>query len=100
MIEADAAVDFVIPIPDGANLVEVSMPPAVMRAYQQAQQAHPKTANLPPMRIVKRGTLEHLNACLEGGIVYVKEDPLNPTILSEGHPLKGVLQSRVDSKKS
>ncbi|WP_186509182.1 hypothetical protein [Synechococcus sp. RS9902] len=75
MIEADAAVGFDIPVPDGCNFVEVSMPSAVMRAYQQARQAHPNAANLPPMRIVERGTLEHLNATLRGGVVYVKEDP-------------------------
>ena len=75
MIEADAAVGFDIPVPDGSNFVEVSMPSAVMRAYQQARKAHPNAANLPPMRIVERNTVDHTLALLQGGVIYVKEDP-------------------------
>ena len=75
MIEADAANGFEIPVPEGATFVEVSMPPAVMRGYQQARQAHPNAINLPPMRIVERGTVEHTIALLQGGVVFVKEDP-------------------------
>lgn len=52
------------------------------------------------MVVVERGTLEHLNAILKGGPVFVSEDPLNPTILDEDHPLKGILQGRLDSKQS
>ena len=75
MIEADAAVGFDIPVPDGCNFVEVSMPSAVMRAYQQARQVHPNAANLPPMVEVVRGTVEHTIALIQGGVIYVKEDP-------------------------
>ncbi len=75
MIEADAAVGFDIPIPDGANLLEISLPPAVMHLYRQARQAHPNAANLPPMRIVSRGTIEHFKAALKGGVVFIKENP-------------------------
>ena len=74
MIEADAAVGFDIPVPDGSNFVEVSMPSAVMRAYQQARKAHPNATNLPPMRIVERNTVDHTLALLQGGVIYVKED--------------------------
>ena len=87
MIEADAALGFDLPLPINTKTgkqvaLEVSMSPAVMRAYRQAREAHPNAVNLPPMRIVERGTLEHLNALLAkpAGVVYVKEDPLNPTI--------------------
>lgn len=52
------------------------------------------------MVVVERGTLEHLNAILRGGVVYVKEDPMNPTILDEAHPLKAILQASPDSKQS
>ncbi len=100
MIEADAAIGFDVPIPDGAKFVEVSMPPAVIRPYRQARQAHPNAANLPPMVVVERGTMEHLNAILRGGVVFVKEDPMNPTILDEAHPLKAILQASPDSKQS
>ena len=100
MIEAEAAVGFDIPVPEGCNFVEVSMPPAVMHLYRQARQAHPNAANLPPMRIVERGTLEHLNATLRGGVVYFKEDPLNPTIVPEDNPLKGFLQGKLNSQQS
>jgi len=75
MIEADAAVGFDIPVPDGANFVEVSMPSSVMRPYQQRRQAHPNAANLPPMVVVVRGTLEHTISLLQGGVIYVKEEP-------------------------
>ena len=75
MIEADAAIGFDIPIPDGAHFVEVCMPPAVMRAYRQARQAHPNAANLPPMRIVERFTMAHTFARIQGGLIYVKEIP-------------------------
>ena len=75
MIEADAAVGFDIPIPDGCNFVEVSMPPWVMHLYEQVRQAHPNAANLPPMRIVERNTVDHTLALLQGGVIYVKEDP-------------------------
>ena len=75
MIEADAAVGFDIPIPEGANFVEASMPPAVIHHYRQARQAHPNAANLPPMRIVERNTVDHTLALLQGGVIYVKEDP-------------------------
>ena len=77
------------------------MPKWLMRSYKQEWQAHSEALNLPPMRIVeRRGTLEHLRAVLEGGWVFIKEDPMNPTILSEENPFKGVLQSRVDRKQS
>lgn len=75
MIEADAAVGFDIPIPDGANFVEISMPPAVLHHYRQARQAHPNAANLAPMVEVVRGTVEHTIALLQGGVIYVKENP-------------------------
>ncbi|HJN35303.1 MAG TPA: hypothetical protein QF626_02190 [Prochlorococcaceae cyanobacterium Fu_MAG_50] len=100
MIEEDAAVGFDIPIPAGANFVEVSMPLCVIHAYQQARQSHPCAANLPPMRIVERGTMEHFIAVLTGGVVFAKEDPQNPTILDEGHPLKSMLQGDVDPQQS
>ena len=74
MIERDAAVGFDIQVPDGANFVEVSMPSSVMRTYQQARQAHPNAANLPPMRIVERNTVPHTIALLQGGVIYVKEE--------------------------
>ncbi|WP_170953524.1 hypothetical protein [Synechococcus sp. UW179A] len=45
--------------------------------------------------MVERGTLVDLNAILRGGVVLVKEDPLNPTILDKGQPLKGILQGRL-----
>ena len=99
-IESSAACGFDIPIPDGANFVEVSIPSWVLRPYREARQAHPNAAKLPPMVVVERGTLEHLNAILKGGPVFVSEDPLNPTILDEDHPLKGILQGRLDSKQS
>ena len=75
MIETDAAVGFDIPIPDGCNFVEVSMPPAVMHPYRQARQAHPNAANLPPMRVVERNTVEHTIALIQGGVIFVKEEP-------------------------
>ena len=105
MIEADAAIGFDIPVPlhpkTGEPIsIEISMPPSVLHRYQQARNAHPNAPNLPPMLIVERGKLEHLNAVLQGGVVFIKEDPLNPTILSEENPLKGVLQGRVDRKQS
>ena len=91
MIRIDAAHGFEIPIPDGANFVEVSMPPAVLHARREARQAHPNASTLPPMVEVERGTMKHLNAILRGGVVFVKEDPLNPTILDDAHPLKAIL---------
>ena len=102
MIEADAAVGFDIPIPDGANFVEVSMPPAVMHHYRQARHAHPNAANLPPMVEVERGTAEHFIAVLRGGVVYVKEDPLNPTVIDDGAPdhIKVMCQSNGSTKQS
>ncbi|KZR63150.1 hypothetical protein [Prochlorococcus sp. MIT 1306] len=75
MIEADASVGFDVPIPDGANFVEVSMPPAVMHVYKQARQDHPNAINLPPMRIVERNSADHTIALLQGGVIYIKEDP-------------------------
>ena len=96
----DAACGFEILIPAGAKFVEVSMPPAVIRPYRQARQAHPNAVNLPPMVVVERGTMEHLRAILRGGVVFVKEDPLNPTILDDAHPWKAILQHGCDSKKS
>ena len=93
MIEADAAVGFDLPLPvhpkTGKEVpLEVFMSPAVMRAYKQAFDAHPNTVNLPPMRIVERGTWEHLNALLArpAGVVYVKEDPLDPKLPDENTP--------------
>ena len=74
MIEKDAAVGFEIPIPDGANYVEVSMPPAVMHLYSQARKAHPNAPNLEPMRVVKRNSAEHLIALLQGGVIFIKEE--------------------------
>ena len=108
MIRNDAANGFDIPVPlhpktGKPAFVEVSMPSAVMRADQQARQAHsnaPNAANLPPMRIVERGTLEHLNAVLQGGVVFIKEDPLNPTIVPEDNPFKGILQGKLNSQQS
>lgn len=47
------------------------------------------------MEVVERGTLKDLNAILQDGVVLVNEDPLNPTILDEGKPLKGILQGRL-----
>ena len=81
MIEADAAIGFDLPVPPPhpssglPSFLEVSMPPAVMRAYQQARQAHPNAINLPPMRIVEPDTVQHTIALLQGGVVFVKEDP-------------------------
>ena len=49
---------------------------------------------------VERGTMKHLNAILRGGVVFVKEDPLNPTILDDAHPLKAILQGSLDSQQS
>ena len=78
------------------------MPPAVMRPYKLAFDAHPNTVNLPPMRIVERGTIQHLNAILKGGVVFVKEDPLKPTVIDEGaHDIIKVLcQGSLDTKQS
>ena len=93
MIEADAAVGFDLPLPvhpkTGKEVpLEVFMPPAVMRPYKLAFDAHPNTVNLPPMRIVERGTWEHLNALLArpAGVVYVKEDPSDPKLPDENTP--------------
>ena len=101
MIETDAAVGFEVPIPEGANFVEVSMLPAVMHLHRQAYQAHPNTANLLPRVEVERGTPEHFIAVLRGGVVYVKEDPLNPTIIDDGAPdhIKVMCQSNVSVKQ-
>ena len=78
------------------------MPPALMRAYKQAYESHPNVANIPPMRIVERGTIQHLNAILKGGVVFVKEDPLEPTVIDEGaHDIIKVLcQGSLDTKQS
>ena len=93
MIQADAKSGFELQLPAHPKTgkpmtVEVSMSPAVMRAYRQAYEAHPNAANLPPMRIVERGTWEHLNALLakQPGVVFIKEDPQNPTIIDEKAP--------------
>ena len=75
MIREDAECGFDIPIPERANFVEVSMPRAVMHAYREARQAHPNAANLPPMVVVERGTVAHTIALLQGGVIFVKEDP-------------------------
>ena len=80
--------------------IECSMPKWLMRPYKQEWEAHPAASNFPPMWIVERGTVEHLNAAIQGGWVFIKEDPQNPTILAEEHPLKGVLQGQVDRKQS
>ena len=102
MIQVDAANGFEHLIPEGANFVEVSMPPAVINAYRQAHESHPNVANIPPMRIVERGTIQHLNAILKGGVVFVKEDPLKPTVIDEGaHDIIKVLcQGSLDTKQS
>ena len=93
MIEADAAIGFDLPLPvhpkTGKKVaLEVFMAPAVMRAYKQAREAHPNAVNLPPMRIVERGTFEHLNALLAkpAGVVFIKEDPLDPKLPDENTP--------------
>ncbi len=104
MIRAHAEVGFEIPLPVHPKTgkpvaMEVSMPPAVMRAYQQAYQAHPNAVNLPPMRIVERGTWEHLKAlcATTPSVVYIKEDPQNPTIIDEKAPeiLRVLCQGKV-----
>ena len=102
MIQVDAANGFEHLIPEGANFVEVSMPPAVMHAYRQAHQSHPNVANIPPIRIVERGTFQHLNAILQGGVVFVKEDPQNSTVIDEGAPeiLKVMCQGNLTKKQS
>ena len=102
MIQVDASNGFEHLIPEDANFVEVSMPPAVMHAYKQAYESHPNVANIPPMRIVERGTIQHLNAILKGGVVFVKEDPLKPTVIDEGaHDIIKVLcQGSLDTKQS
>ena len=102
MIQVDASNGFEHLIPEGANFVEVSMPPALMRAYKQAYESDPNVANIPPMRIVERGTIQHLNAILKGGVVFVKEDPLKPTVIDEGaHDISKVLcQGSLDTKQS
>jgi len=93
MIEADASIGFNLPLPvhpkTGEKVaLEVSMPPSVMRAYKQVFDAHPNTVNLPPMRIVERGTIEHVNALLArpAGVVYIKEDPMDPKLPDENTP--------------
>ena len=75
MIDADAALGFDIPIPEGAHFVEVCMPPDVMHFYERVRQAHPNAVNLPPMRIVERFTMAHTFARIQGGLIYVKEIP-------------------------
>ena len=102
MIQVDAANGFEHLIPEGANFVEVSMTPAVMHAYRQAHESHPNVANIPPMRIVERGTFQHLNTILQGGVVFVKEDPQNSTVIDEGAAeiLKVICQGNLDKKQS
>ncbi len=75
MIDRDAALGFDIPIPEGANFVEVSMPRDLMHFYKRVRQAHPNAVNLPPMVVVERGTVAHTIALLQGGVIFVKEDP-------------------------
>ena len=107
MIEADAAIGFDIPVPlhpkTGKPIcLEISMPAAVMHHYQQARNAHPNAINLPPMVIVERGSMEHFRAFIKGGLVYVKEDPLNPTVINDGAPdfIKVFCQANGDSQQS
>ena len=78
------------------------MPPAVMHAYRQAYESHPNVANIPPMRIVERGTIQHLNAILKGGVVFIKEDPLKPTVIDEGASdiIKELCQGTMNTKQS
>ena len=102
MIRIDAAHGFKIPIPDGANFVEVSMPPAVLHARREARQAHPNASTLPPMVEVERGTMEHFIAVINGGVIFVKEDPQNPTVIDDDAPdyIKTMCQGQLDSKQS
>jgi hypothetical protein len=102
MIDRDAALGFDIPIPDGCNFVEISMPRDVMHFYKRVRQAHPNAANLPPMVEVARGTAEHFIAVLRGGVVYVKEDPLNPTVIEDSAPdhIRVIYQSNVGATQS
>ena len=93
MIEEDEAQGFEIPLPvhpkTGEEVpLEVFMGPAVMRAYKQRRDADPNADNLPPMRIVERGTFEHLNALLArpAGVVFIKEDPSDPKLPDENTP--------------
>jgi len=102
MIEKDAACGFEIPIPDGATFVEVSMPPAVLHSYRKERQAHSNAVNLPPMVEVERGTMEHFIAVINGGVIFVKEDPQNPTVIDDDAPdyIKTMCQGQLDSKQS
>ena len=96
----DASNGFEHLIPEGANFVEVSMPSAVMHVYKQAYESHPNVANIPPMRIVERGTIQHLDAIRKGGVVFVKEDPLKPTVIEEKVPdiIKVLCQGSMNTK--
>ena len=100
MIQVDASNGFEHLIPEGANFVEVSMPSAVMHVYKQAYESHPNVANIPPMRIVERGTIQHLDAIRKGGVVFVKEDPLKPTVIDEKVPdiIKVLCQGSMNTK--
>ncbi len=93
MIEKDAAVGFKLKLPVDPKTgnevpLEVFMSPAVMHLYRQAYDSHPNRVNLPPMRIVERGTFEHLNALLArpAGVVFIKEDPSDPKLPDENTP--------------
>lgn len=81
------------PVTGRRECMEVSMHPAVWRNFKQWRQAHPNAANFEPLRVVERGSREHLQAFLkaDGGAVYLVEDPANPRILEEG-PFKALLQ--------
>ncbi|QNI56312.1 hypothetical protein SynBIOSE41_03844 [Synechococcus sp. BIOS-E4-1] len=95
MIDRDAAWDFNIPMLEGANFVEVSMPRGLMQFQKWFQLTHPNTSNLSLWEVVEWGTLVDLNTNLRGGVVLVKEDPLNSIILDEGKPLKVILEGRL-----
>ena len=74
MIQIDASNGFENLIPEGSSFVEISMTSSMLHTYKKAYESHPNVKDIPPMQIVKRGSLNHINAIIKGGVVFVEED--------------------------
>ena len=72
MIQLDAANGFQYLIPEGASFVEILLSPSVLNTYRKAYETHPDVGSIPPMRIVKRGSLNHIQSVQEGGVIFLE----------------------------
>ena len=72
MIQLDAANGFQYLIPEGACFVEILLSPSVLNTYRKAYETHPDVGSIPPMRIVKRGSLNHIQSVQQGGVIFLE----------------------------